>query len=195
MIWMISKMRKSKSKYVFQSERLGFRTWTKDDLFEFSEINADADVMEHFPKPLSVAETDEFLDRLIAHYSLHGYQYFAAEILETCELIGFIGLAFQRYKTEFSPATDIGWRLKKSVWGHGYATEGAKRCLTFAFEDLNLKKVFSACTVNNLRSQNVMKKIGMTRMGEFNHPNLKKYPTLENCVWYEANYNESQLSC
>jgi RimJ/RimL family protein N-acetyltransferase len=177
------------SRYVFKSERLGFRVWTKEDLLEFSEINADADVMEHFPKPLSVYETDEFLDRLIAHYDQHGYQYFATEILETREIIGFIGLAFQRYKTDFSPATDVGWRLKKSSWGHGYATEGAKRCLKFAFDDLNLKRVFSACTVNNFRSQNVMKKIGMTRMGEFNHPNLKEYPTLEKCVWYETSHH------
>ena len=173
------------SKYVFKSERLGFRVWTKGDLHEFGEINADKDVMEYFPRPLTIEETDEFIDRLIAHYAKHGYQYFATEVLETRELIGFVGLAFQRYKTEFSPATDIGWRLKKSAWGKGYATEGAERCLEFAFEDLNLKKVFSACTKNNLKSENVMKKIGMEKMGEFNHPNLKKYPKLEKCVWYE----------
>jgi len=45
--------------------------------------------------------------------------------------------------------------------------------------------VFSACTKNNLKSENVMKKIGMRKMGVFNHPNLKKYPKLEKCVWYE----------
>jgi RimJ/RimL family protein N-acetyltransferase len=173
------------SKYVFKSKRLGFRVWTKGDLHEFGEINADKDVMEFYPNPLTIEETEEFIDRLIAHYAKHGYQYFATEVLETHELIGFVGLAFQRYKTEFSPATDIGWRLKKSAWGKGYATEGAERCLEFAFEDLNLKKVFSACSKNNLKSENVMKKIGMEKMGEFNHPKLKKYPELEKCLWYE----------
>jgi RimJ/RimL family protein N-acetyltransferase len=173
-------------KYIFKSERLGFRAWTKEDLLAFSEINADPAVMEHFPKPLTVEESDEFIDRLIAHYEKHGYQYFATEILATQELVGFIGLAFQRYKTEFSPATDIGWRLKKSVWGNGYATEGAKRCLAYAFDDLGLKKVFSACTQNNLKSEHIMRKIGMKKMGEFNHPNLKGYPALEKCVWYEV---------
>lgn len=171
--------------YIFKSERLGFRLWTKGDLLEFSKINADPAVMEHFPKPLTMEETDEFLDRLIAHYGKHGYQYFATEIVVTGELIGFIGLAFQRYKTEFSPATDIGWRLKQSAWGKGYATEGAKRCLEFAFEDLNIKKVFSACTINNHKSEHIMRKIGLRKMGEFNHPNLKGYPALERCVWYE----------
>ena len=183
------------NKYIFKSERLGFRVWTKGDLLAFSKINADPDVMEHFPRPLSVEESDEFIDRLIAHYEKHGYQYFATEILETQELIGFIGLAFQRYKTEFSPGTDIGWRLKKSAWGNGYATEGAKKCLDYAFEALNLKKVFSTCTINNLKSENIMKNIGMDKMGEFNHPNLKEYPELEKCVWYELSNNERKLSC
>lgn len=61
--------------------------------------------------------------------------------METGELIGFIGLAYQTYESDFTPATDIGWRLKSSAWGKGYATEGAKRCLQYAFEDLKLEKV------------------------------------------------------
>jgi RimJ/RimL family protein N-acetyltransferase len=183
------------NKYIFKSARLGFRVWTKADLLAFSKINADTDVMEHFPSPLSVKESDEFIDRLIAHYEKHGYQYFATEILETQELIGFIGLAFQRYKTDFSPATDIGWRLKKSAWGKGFATEGAKKCLDYAFEVLKLNKVFSTCPINNLQSEKIMKKIGLDKMGEFNHPNLKEYPELEKCVWYEVSNNERKLSC
>ena len=86
------------SKYIFKSERLGFRVWNKGDLHEFGEINADKDVMEHFPRPLTIEDTDEFIDRLIAHYAKYGYQYFATEVLKTRELIGFVGLAFQRYK-------------------------------------------------------------------------------------------------
>ena len=171
--------------YLFTSERLGFRVFTKSDLKVFSEMNSDPDVMEHFPNILSIDESDEFIDRLIAHFEKHSYQYFATEIIETGEFIGFIGLAFQRYKTQFSPATDIGWRLKKSAWGKGYATEGAKRCLKYAFEELKLEKVFSACTLSNVPSENVMKKLGMTKMEEFLHPNLKEYPELEKCVYYE----------
>ncbi len=174
-----------KNDYIFTSERLGFRNWHKNDLAEFAKINADLEVMEHFPKPLSTEETSEFIERLQKHYDVNGYNYFATEVLETGELIGFIGLAFQEYITEYTPATDIGWRLKRSAWGKGYATEGAKRCLQFAFEDLNLKKVISVFTEKNTKSENVMKKIGMHKIGTFKHPKLKDYPEFESCVCYE----------
>ena len=175
----------SKSKYIFKSKRLGFRNWTKEDLNSFAEMNEDADVMEYFPKKLTKQETEEFIYRLLKHYNKHGYNYFATEILNSGEFIGFIGLAYQNYKTEFTPATDIGWRLKKSAWNKGYATEGAKRCLKFAFMDLNIEKVISTCSQNNIKSENVMKKIGMIKKGEFNHPKLKNHPSIEKYVCYE----------
>jgi len=145
--------------------------------------------MEHFPNTLSAKETENLLKRLINHFDDKGYTYYATEILETGELIGFIGLAYQTYETEFSPATDIGWRLKKSAWGKGYATEGAKRCLEYAFNELKMNKIFSICTLKNSKSENVMKKIGMIKKGEFNHPELKEYPEYERCLWYEIKKN------
>ena len=180
---------KLKKEYIFKSERLGFRNWTKNDLTEFAKINADLEVMEHFPKPLTEKETAEFIDRLENHYEKNGHTYFATEILHSGELIGFIGLAFQEYKTEFTPAIDIGWRLKKDAWGKGYATEGAKKCLEFAFNTLNLENVIATCTEKNSKSENVMKKIGMEKIGDFKHPKLKEYPEYEKCICYGINKN------
>lgn len=176
-------------KYIFKSERLGFRNWTNNDLKVLSEINSDSKVMEQFPSTLNEKETKNLLKRLIKHYDEKGYTYYATEIIETGELIGFIGLAYQTYKTEFSPGTDIGWRLKHSAWGKGYATEGAKRCLEYAFNELKMNKIFSICTINNRKSENVMKKIGMTKKGEFTHPELTKYPEYEKNNWYEIKNN------
>ena len=172
-------------KYIFNSERLGFRKWSINDLEEFSKINSDPKVMEYFPNTLSEKETESFIDRLKNHYNERGYTYFATEILATGELIGFIGLAYQTYETEFSPATDIGWRLKETAWGKGYATEGAKRCLEYAFKELKIDTIISTCTITNKSSENVMKKIGMFNKGEFNHPKLKEFPEYEKCIWYE----------
>lgn len=171
--------------YLFTSQRLGFRNWTKDDRIEFGQLNADPVVMEHFPHPLSQQETDEFIHRLQTHFKEHGYNYFATEILATGEFIGFIGLANQTYDTTFTPATDIGWRLKQTAWGKGYATEGAKRCLAYAFEELKLDRVISTCTIENTNSERVMQKIGMSRQGEFKHPRLLDFPEIEQCVWYQ----------
>ncbi|MCX2740085.1 GNAT family N-acetyltransferase [Pontibacter anaerobius] len=182
------------NEYIFKSERLGFRNWINSDLAEFAKINSDPEVMEHFPKPLTEQETAAFIERLRSHYDKHGYNYFATEILESGELIGFIGLAFQDYKTDFTPAIDIGWRLKKSAWGKGFATEGAKKCLAFAFNELNLDQVISTCTEKNSKSENVMKKIGMEKIGDFNHPKLREYPEYEKCSCYAIHKDVWQQS-
>lgn len=174
-----------KNNYLFTSERLGFRNWSETDLDEFALMNANPKVMEHFPATLTRSETEAFIQRLIKHFTERGYTYFATEIIETGELIGFIGLAYQDYESPYTPATDIGWRLKPSAWGRGYATEGARRCLDFAFGELQLEKVFAICTVGNAASENVMKKIRMKKMGTFNHPKLKVYPDYERCVCYQ----------
>ena len=175
--------------YIFKSQRLGFRNWTENDLTELAKLNADLEVMEYFPKTFTEKESAELIERFQKHFEKDGYTYFATETLKNKELIGFVGLAFQEYKTEFTPAIDIGWRLKKNTWENGYATEGAKKCLEFAFKELNLEKIIATCTEKNSKSENVMKKIGMEKMGEFKHPDLKKYPEYEKCVCYGINKN------
>lgn len=171
--------------YIFTSERLGFRNWSYTDLAAFAALNADEEVMEHFPKPLTTDESKDFIRRLLDHYQKYGHSYYAVELLKTGEFIGFIGLAYQTYESDFTPATDIGWRLKKTAWGNGYATEGAKRCIKHAFTTLKKVKLISTCIIGNTKSENVMEKIGMTKVKTFKHPNLVGLPAYENCVLYE----------
>lgn len=180
-----------KDKYIFKSARLGFRNWDKTDLEEFSKLNADKEVMAHFPKILSEQETADFMFRLQKHFLDKGYTYFACQELDTQAFIGFIGLAYQEYQSDFTPAIDIGWRLKKSAWGKGYATEGAKRCLDYAFNHLNIQKIVAVCPLTNVKSEQVIKKIGMNRKGVFKHPKLTDYPELESCVWYDIEKKEN----
>ena len=180
-----------KSEYIFKSERLGFRNWRNEDLEEFAILNSEEEVMKHFPKILSKKEVEKFIEKLRNHFAKNGYTYYATEILETKEFIGMIGLAFQEYKTNFTPAIDIGWRLKRNAWGKGYATEGAKRCLEYAFNELEINKIISVCTIKNKKSENVMRKIGMTKRGEFNHPELINHPEYENHLCYEISKNKN----
>ena len=115
----------SDSNYLFTSKRLGFRNWKQSDLTDFSGINQDDMVMEYFPAKLSVEETKQFIKRLQDHFEEFGHNFYAVEKLENKELIGFIGLADTRMEMDFTPCKEIGWRLKRSVWNQGYATEGA----------------------------------------------------------------------
>lgn len=177
-------------KYLFTSDRLGFRNWTEEDFPAFAKMNADTNVMEHFPKLLSENDTLVFIKKLQNHYKIHGFNYFACEVIETAQFIGFIGLGYQDFDSTFTPAIDIGWRLKQSAWGKGYATEGAKRCLEFAFNDLNLAKVISICTLKNIKSEHVMQKIGMTKKVLFKHPKLVNFPNHQKCLLYEITEND-----
>ena len=76
-----------------------------------------------------------------------------------------IGLSEQSYEAPFTPCVDIGWRLKPTFWHMGLATEGAKRCLKYGFQDIQLSKIFSVAPVINTPSIHVMKKIGMYYLG------------------------------
>jgi len=158
--------------YLFQSEQLGFRNWREEDLRPFAEMNQDKDVMEFFPAVLTTEASNALLERLKKHHLEHGFTFFAVEKLENHEFIGFIGLARTPYKTDFTPCVEIGWRLKKSAWNLGFATEGAKRCLSYGFTDLDLNEIYSFTPSINSRSEKVMQKIGMQKEGVFIHPKV-----------------------
>ena len=171
--------------YIFTSERLGFRNWIPSDIESMVAISSDPEVMRFFPYVARPDQTIDFITRMQDLFHEKGYCYFAVDLLETDTFIGFIGLNDISYDASFSPAVDIGWRLAKSHWGLGYATEGAKRCLKYAFEDLDLDAIVSTTAEINTPSISVMKKIGMTKKMDFKHPRLEGHPTLEDCVCYD----------
>lgn len=175
-------------KHIFKSDRLGFRNWEETDIEPFLKLNADEQVMQHFPKTLTKDQTISFIEKSKNQYKDKGYTYFAVDVLETNEFIGFIGLSYQTYEASFNPSVDIGWRLDKKHWGKGYATEGAKRCLVYASENLKLKIINSVCPVVNKASENVMKKIGMQKVTNFMHPALNEYPNLQECLLYQLTF-------
>ena len=158
--------------YLFTSDRLGFRGWKKSDKTPFAKMNADTEVMRYFPSVLTAVASDELVDRLQKHYHTHGFTFFAVDELETKKFIGFIGLIHTSFEAYFTPCIEIGWRLKKEDWYRGFATEGAKRCLEFAFAKLQVDKIYAITTLTNKPSIHVMQKIGMQRQGTFEHPKI-----------------------
>jgi RimJ/RimL family protein N-acetyltransferase len=173
-------------KYLFQSARLGFRNWKQEDVEALHAINTDDKVMEFLPKVTSITQTQQFIDRMNLLYNEKGFCYFAVDALANHELIGFIGLSTQNYAAHFTPCVDIGWRLKSSVWNQGYASEGAVRCLQYAQEILQLKKIYAIAPISNNKSQHIMSKIGLQKSANFEHPLLLQEPSLKDCVVYET---------
>jgi ribosomal-protein-alanine N-acetyltransferase len=146
-----------------QTDRLLLRRWRDSDREPFARINADLRVMEYFPAPLTRAESDTFIDRIEACFVERGYSLWAAELRDASEFIGFIGLSVPAFQAYFTPCVEIGWRLTADHWGRGLATEGARAVLRYAFNDLGLHEVVSFTAATNLRSIQVMQKLGMTR--------------------------------
>ncbi|CAL2082006.1 GNAT family N-acetyltransferase [Tenacibaculum sp. 190524A02b] len=172
------------SNYIFTSERLGFRNWKTTDLEFLSEMNSNEEVMRYFPNTQTKEQCLEFIKRMQKQYENIGYCYFPVEIIETQQLIGFIGLSKQTYEADFNPSIDIGWRLHPNFWNKGYATEGAKACLKYAFKTLNMSEIVSVAPTINIPSITVMERIGMQKKTEFKHPLLTNFPSIESCVLY-----------
>ncbi|MFC5183445.1 GNAT family N-acetyltransferase [Actinomadura harenae] len=170
------------------SERLVLRRWREDDRAPFAALNADPEVMRHFPDVMTRAESNALADRLDAAIEARGFGFWALEVAATGRFIGFTGLSVPRFDAHFTPAVEIGWRLSRDSWGHGYATEAARRSLDVAFSDLGLTEVVSFTAVENTRSRAVMRRIGMTRDpdDDFDHPNLPESHPLSRHVLYRV---------
>jgi len=149
-------------------------------------MNADPTVMEHFPNLMTRAESDAFVDRVEEKFDAYGFGLWAVEVSGVVDFIGFAGLNPVPFDAHFTPAVEVGWRLVHAAWGNGYATEGAKAALAFGFERIGLEEVVSFTSTTNLRSQAVMRRIGMTHdsRDDFDHPNVIDDDRLRRHVLY-----------
>ncbi|WP_130491886.1 GNAT family N-acetyltransferase [Motilibacter rhizosphaerae] len=159
------------------TERLSLRQWRDDDRAPFAALNADPLVMEHFPAPLTAEQSDAMVDRLAAGIAERGWGMFAVEVVEGPDVgrfAGFVGIQPLTPDLPPAPGTEIGWRLAAWAWGRGYATEAGRACLQHAFTELALPEVVAFTAVPNLRSQDVMRRLGMTHRParDFDHPRV-----------------------
>ncbi len=121
-----------------RTARLLLRAWRETDHAPFAALNADPMVMEYFPDRLTRAESDDLIARIEAGFATHGYGLWAVEVRATGEFVGFTGLAVPSFAAHFTPAVEVGWRLARSAWGNGYATEAALAAIVFGFADAGL---------------------------------------------------------
>jgi len=163
---------------------LRLRRWRPEDLEPFAALNADPEVMEHFPSTLSRQETAEAIGRVEKHFDDRGYGFWAVEVPGQAPFIGFIGLAVVSFESSFTPCVEIGWRLARPWWGQGLATEGARAALAYGFERLSLPEIVSFTVPGNVRSRRVMEKLGMRYSQDFEHPRIEPCHPLRRHVLY-----------
>lgn len=167
-----------------ETSRLRLRPWRDEDFAPFAALNADPQVMAHFPATLDRAESDVLAARCQSLIEAQGWGFWATEIKASGDFIGFVGLHRPIAELPFSPCVEIGWRLARPFWGQGYASEAARAALSFAFNDLSLAEVVAFTSLENRRSQAVMERLGMRRAENFEHPALPPgHPLREHCLY------------
>ncbi|MDR5758760.1 GNAT family N-acetyltransferase [Caballeronia sp. LZ035] len=173
-------------KLLIETKRLRLRSWTQSDKPAFRKMNADTRVMEHYPAPLSHAESDALFDRICAHHEKHGFGFHVVELSATSTFVGFTGLAIPQWDAAFSPCIEVGWRLAREHWGYGYATEAARAELAFGFDALGIEEIVAFTAAINVRSQRVMHRLGMQHCKDenFHHPAVPSQHPLAPHVLY-----------
>lgn len=169
-----------------RTERLLLRQWRDADRAPFAALNADTLVMEHLLSALTPEESDALVDSILVRFARDGFGLWAVEVVGVAGFIGFVGLNPVPFTAPFTPAVEVLWRLAREHWGRGYATEGARAALDFAFGELELDEVVSFTTRRNVRSRRVMERLGMTRdpADDFDHPAVPERHPLRPHVLY-----------
>jgi ribosomal-protein-alanine N-acetyltransferase len=165
-----------------RTARLLMRSWRDEDRAPFAAMNADPVVMEHFPAPLTRAESDAFVGRIDAHFAEHGYGLWVLE--DDTGFIGFTGLNWATFDAPFNPSLEVGWRLARPAWGKGYASEAATESVRRGLE--LVERITSFTSLTNERSWRVMERIGLRRDTEFDHPRVAEGSRIRRHVLYVA---------
>jgi ribosomal-protein-alanine N-acetyltransferase len=168
------------------TRRLLLRRWREADAATFAALNADPQVMKYFPRPLTRAESDSLIAAIEAGFEREGFGLWALEARSSGEFVGFAGLARPAFEADFTPAVEVGWRLARSAWDNGYATEAAVASLDFGFGQHGLGEIVSFTAAGNRRSRAVMERLGMRRdpQDDFDPPQLPERHPLRPHVLY-----------
>ncbi len=147
---------------IIETSRLRLRCWRDGDRDAFASLHADAEVMRDAGGPLDRARSDAKLDRYVAAFQQRGFCRWAVGTLEG-DFLGYTGVMPAWQAHPLGPHFDIGWRLARSAWGKGYATEAATAALRDAFTRCGLTEVLAYTAPDNPRSRAVMARLRLRR--------------------------------
>jgi RimJ/RimL family protein N-acetyltransferase len=169
-----------------ETPRLRLRDWRDDDIEAWVAMNADPRVTEFFPRNYTRALSEATAVQIRQQLRRDGIGWWAVEVRGGPSFAGVIALQEVPFQAAFTPTNEIGWRFAAQHWGHGYATEGARAALGYAFNELEWPEVVAFTATLNLRSQRVMERLGMTRdpSEDFDHPKIEPGHPLRRHVLY-----------
>jgi len=171
---------------LIETPRLILRPPKDRDRDALAAINGDPRVGDWLAATLTREQSDAMVDRVTVHIAEHGFGFWAVERKADAAIVGMAGLVTMGEDMPPGPAIEIGWRLSPETWGQGYATEAAAAALDWGFAELKPPEIIAITARSNLRSQAVMRRIGMTPepRRDFDHPKLAEdHPLLAHVVF------------
>jgi len=165
------------SKYFLRTARIGFRRWKEEDLHLAIDLWGDFNVTRFFDArgKLSAAQVNERLLQEIAAEKLHGIQYWPIFLLMNDHHLGCCGL---RPYDESKNILEIGFHIRYSHWGQGYAFEAARAVMTYAFDTIKASGLFAGHNPKNEVSRHLLVKLGFRYThDEFYKPTGLNHPS------------------
>lgn len=157
-----------KSKPIIITERLTLHEMEQDDFPALCTMLQDPEVMYAWERCFPDEEVRTWIARNEKRYQEHGCGYWLAVNRNSGEVVGQIGLMPEDIKGHRH--TGAGWLLARKHWHNGYAAEGAKACLDYAFFHRKAGRVIADIRPMNTSSIRVAERIGMTAAGEYGKP-------------------------
>jgi RimJ/RimL family protein N-acetyltransferase len=171
---------------VIETPRLLLRGWRDADLAGWLRMNADPRVREFFYRAYDRDEDERRARERREQLERNGYGWWILEVKGDPEIAGVVVLQDVPFAAHFTPAFEIGWRLRFDAWGHGFATEAATAALSFAFDRLEKEEAVAFTAAVNVRSRRVMERLAMTYdpSDDFAHPLIEESHPLRPHVLY-----------
>jgi RimJ/RimL family protein N-acetyltransferase len=142
------------------TQRLHFRRHVAEDAAFIHSLLSDPEHMRFYPRTYSLDEARSWIDWQLNLYRDHGFGLWALELKRTDELVGQCGLTIQ--DVEGVDEIEIGYHISKLHWRSGLAFEAACACRDYAFDVLGLERIVITTSQDNIPSQGVARKVGMS---------------------------------
>lgn len=147
---------------MFETERLFLRRLKDYDVDEIFKMRSDEEIMRYIREPqMERKESLNWIKMISEKWDTERIGFCGVIEKKSKRFVGWCGLWRLKETDEF----EVGYAIAKDFWGNGYATEAARKCLEYGFEELNLKKIVAVASPENQASQNVMKRLGMNYAG------------------------------
>jgi RimJ/RimL family protein N-acetyltransferase len=174
------------AEHIATTDRLILRCWQERDEKPLHRLCSDIRVMEFLGPPQSNDEVQAAIARQQANQSKLGHCFWAVELRNTRQMIGFCGIQLGPPNTPIADVPEIGWRLAYDHWGKGYAREAAEASLAWYWANIASETVWAITVHNNNRSWGLMKRLGMLHHPDldFDHPNVPDESPLKRHITY-----------